>query len=84
MNPEDFEVVEDEALWIEAEEILAAIDAGEIETVLLDIDEKGGTLSTTPEVMDQLLLDPDDAAEIMTQVKAFLRQLPPDEDATVD
>lgn len=75
-------MTEDDDLLAEAQETLAKIESGEIETVLLDIDGDV-TWTTTPEVMDLLLEDPDEAAEILEQVKAFMRQLPPDDDATL-
>lgn len=65
-------------------EIVAQIEAGELETVVLDLNDDGSpSLEVTPEVMDQFLEDPDEAAEVIAQVKDFLRQLPPDEDATM-
>lgn len=74
----------DPDLRAEAEAVIQKINSGEIQTVVLDMDEAGEpTLTATPEIMDMLLADPDDAAEILEQVKDFLRQLPPDEDATI-
>lgn len=46
------------------------------EFIALDYDEDGvPTLSVTPEIMDEFLEDPEEAAEIIAQVKAFLAQL---------
>jgi hypothetical protein len=44
--------------------------------VVLDFgDDDEPTLLATQEVMDQFLEDPEEAAEIIAQVKAFLAQL---------
>lgn len=65
-------------------DVVAQIERGELETVVLDLNDDGSpSLEVTPEVMDQFLEDPDEAAEIIAQVKDFLRQLPPDESDTV-
>lgn len=73
----------DETLMAEAQATIEKINSGEVETVLLDWWDQY-EVTATHEVMDLLLDDPDEAAEIMTQVKAFLRQLPPDEPDTVE
>ncbi len=63
----------------ETQAIIAKMDAGEIEPVVLDVDDDGKpTLLCTPEVMDEFLSDPDEAAEIINQINEFVRNLPDD------